>query len=544
MAQIPYRANLSSATFPLVISKAGRSVVIGQADQNYDRRVDPVGDTVVSKASVGIPQAIFMQDVVPTIEGFQSISYRTANSNDPPLDGSQIVAIIKLSVATVFGLKRLVRLVFYADATVRSAEVLTEGFTTWNAVTVPGSWINPITEDNMHWGNVQGTAYILRSDNGFLYRIIGIGPITITDVTGTVTGAPGIVALCSSYNYTIRASLTRIYWSSLTNPVDFVASLVTGAGFVDPSGNETAIKFLLPHPTGFFIYTSNNIISARYTGNRAYPWRFIPIADSGRVEAKSHVAWNSESQVHFSKVTSGSLMQITPDRAEIIFPEISEYIEKETYYDSFNPTTNVFTRVAKVAGDLIFQCRLVQDKYLYISHITVSGLGTPFQHILIYDVTSKRIGKLVKNHIYVDEDDNNPVLIDFGTVTTPLNDIYYVEYNINRQVIGTDVAKGVLLLGRFSYIRNRLICIEGIDIQSIQSDEFIAAVDRQFTVLLMLSMDGVNFDTIYVPTVKAITKVLATYYAHSPETLSVCILLKGAFNVQSLSMLLTVGGHV
>ena len=69
MAQQSYRANLSAAIFPMALSRAGRSVVIPGIDQNYDRRVDPTGE----QKTPGIPQAIYLENVVPTPEGYQSV---------------------------------------------------------------------------------------------------------------------------------------------------------------------------------------------------------------------------------------------------------------------------------------------------------------------------------------------------------------------------------------------------------------------------------------------------------------------------------------
>lgn len=69
MSQIPYRGNLSAAVFPMTIAKSGRSVINPGADQNFDKRVDPGA----SPGSVGIPQVMYCENVLPTPEGFQSV---------------------------------------------------------------------------------------------------------------------------------------------------------------------------------------------------------------------------------------------------------------------------------------------------------------------------------------------------------------------------------------------------------------------------------------------------------------------------------------
>lgn len=76
MPQIPYRSNLSSAIFPMTLAKSGRSVINPGMDQNFDKRVDPGA----SPGSVGIPQMIYCENVLPTPEGFQSLGFKTTGN--------------------------------------------------------------------------------------------------------------------------------------------------------------------------------------------------------------------------------------------------------------------------------------------------------------------------------------------------------------------------------------------------------------------------------------------------------------------------------
>jgi hypothetical protein len=79
MPQIPYRANLSSAIFPMTIAKSGRTVINPGYDQNFDKRVDPGAD----QSSVGIPQLMYCENVLPNSEGFQSIAWAGTGSLQP-----------------------------------------------------------------------------------------------------------------------------------------------------------------------------------------------------------------------------------------------------------------------------------------------------------------------------------------------------------------------------------------------------------------------------------------------------------------------------
>jgi hypothetical protein len=95
MAQIPYRANLSAAIFPMTLARSGRTVINPQADNNFDKRVDAQGN---DKASAGIPQVMYMENVLPTVEGFQSVGY----VEDGTVAGAEvgINCIENISVAT------------------------------------------------------------------------------------------------------------------------------------------------------------------------------------------------------------------------------------------------------------------------------------------------------------------------------------------------------------------------------------------------------------------------------------------------------------
>jgi hypothetical protein len=96
MSQQTHRANLSSAIFPMTLAKAGRSVIVSGADQNFDRRIDPSG--ISNAKAVGIPQAIYMENVFPTPDGFQSVGFKPQTSITTP---GTINALQQVYFATV-----------------------------------------------------------------------------------------------------------------------------------------------------------------------------------------------------------------------------------------------------------------------------------------------------------------------------------------------------------------------------------------------------------------------------------------------------------
>ena len=73
MAQITYRANLSAKSFPFISDNWGRTVIVPQYDNTFNRELSSQED---SDRDVGIPQAYYMHNVMPTAQGFQSVGWR------------------------------------------------------------------------------------------------------------------------------------------------------------------------------------------------------------------------------------------------------------------------------------------------------------------------------------------------------------------------------------------------------------------------------------------------------------------------------------
>lgn len=73
MANQWMRCNLSAAQFPFTTDQWGRSIILPQYDQTYERNLSGVE----SAKDKGIPQAFYMHNVIPTAQGYQSVAYDT-----------------------------------------------------------------------------------------------------------------------------------------------------------------------------------------------------------------------------------------------------------------------------------------------------------------------------------------------------------------------------------------------------------------------------------------------------------------------------------
>lgn len=176
MAQISYRANLSSTVFPMTLDKAGRSVINPAADNNFDKRVDPTG----TQTSAGIPQAVHMENVLPTPEGFKSVMVaRQYQESEEAYYNSQIdlgedVAITRVEQTRVALYREEAELTSEVDFT--STDVDFTGLATWadyaalggSAVhLMPDCEFNPPSDATLFDLGTTGSGYEI---SGFTYE--------------------------------------------------------------------------------------------------------------------------------------------------------------------------------------------------------------------------------------------------------------------------------------------------------------------------------------------------------------------------------------
>ena len=100
MAQMTYRANLSAKAFPFIADNWGRTVIVPQADNTFNRELSSSEDP---DRDVGIPQAFYMHNVMPAAQGFQSVGYtQVADSIHPATSFIAIWVIRDASDAKAF----------------------------------------------------------------------------------------------------------------------------------------------------------------------------------------------------------------------------------------------------------------------------------------------------------------------------------------------------------------------------------------------------------------------------------------------------------
>lgn len=544
MAQTSYRANLSSAVFPLCLSKAGRTVIVPGADQNYDRRVDPAGE----QKDAGIPQVIYLENVLPTPNGYQSVGFKPTFSGNATIPGGATVRQT-LEVTAPFSSTSLLTyfIVFYSDGTVQARSNLLG----WGAVVTPMGFTAPTANEKISWALVRGICYIARANK--IYTFDGVN---LTDISGTITGLTvgSIEWITGSFNYLIVAKADRVYWSSTTTATDFVPSLASGAGSEELGANGSWVSFLRPHPNGFAIYTSNNVIFANYTGNRSYPWKFREIADSGGYTSTYQVSSPStNSPLQIGMTNSGQVQILSSDSAEIVTPELSDYFEKNTMYDVFDSNTNTFSQ-ARAANLSQFQFRFetrisfIDDRYAFISYANTQAttVMAVYQYAIVYDYLLKRFGRIKFDHTHIFEFPQNGEIIFFNALTGQLKKLYFdiLDQDLDNATVENRYQhNGVLVLGKLQLQRSEFITLEEIAVESSQTAALATDQVKQFELLVLPSLKGKQFDPAVTPTHRTDESEvnLEVYNCHITAK-NVSLLIKGTFDLNTIQVELFSGG--
>lgn len=373
MGQNALRCSLHSAKFPLVSTKMGRSIILPQFDQNMDRSGD-------DKVPGVIPQVYYMHNVIPTVEGFQSVSFTQ-------------------QVAGVIGVTNFDRAFTLRDSSDNTFTYSPgQGFNyIFNAML--GIWqsTNPFdagqvySKTNVSYCYLQGLHYLCIQGQGvFRYNPVtnSLDALTFSGITMT-----DIVGVASSSGYLIIFDDFTVYWSSVTDPTDFVPSLTTGASSGTPTDLKGRIVSVLQISGGIIVYSTSNAVSAQYTGNIRFPFTFKEVVGSGGIQNSDQVSYSANFAEHYA-ITSVGLQRFDRNQANIVFEDVADFLAMRKF-ESFDYATQTFTEQF-LTRQLFTKIALISSRYLLISYGTAPGTYT---HALFCDMALKRWGKLKIDHV-------------------------------------------------------------------------------------------------------------------------------------------------
>lgn len=550
MAHQWYRTNLANATFPFYSDAVGRTIIMVGQDQNYNY-LDQIGEPVKER---GNPKAYYMHNCMPTVQGYQAIGY------DLAIDG--LPAATDFDDCFVLEYTNPAATVLFSPAL--GANYIFDGNI--------GEWVStdpfPIgtigTNTLVTTAFVNGVTYIYFENIGcYMYNTTtrALDAVMLSGLTADL-----IKGICAAVGYMIAFDDTDVVWSSTIDPTDFVPSIITGAGGGSLQYADGVINFCIPISNGFVVYCERNSVSATFSANINFPWVFLPVPKAGGV--------NSIDRVGATELTGGSthhvwstigMQEVSRNNADLEFPEANDFLASLIFED-FDETTLVFTD-SYLSTPLDIKVAYIAERFVVISYGTADS--PVYTHALVFDNFLKRWGKLKIEHQRCFEwpAPNLFGMVTYGelgnlgltygllgsttygdlgtsveTAQYPLKAISFLQSDGTVKIANFDVAQnndaGVLMLGKFQFVRAKTITHQRSDIENV--------------------LEGGNFDFYIAPTLDGKTLLPWNKLSQSPYIamnnpkskrlqkqvpgLNFVVAFVGAFNLNSYLVDFTLGG--
>lgn len=505
MAKYRFQGALNAAVFPFVSALTGRSVVQPQLDNNVKTNQAFYGTQ--ESADYSIPQLLYCENVVPTAEGLMTCGYDEVIPATEFSDFDQVITLRDADENNFLFCPANGKNYIYAG----------------NA----GEWVstNPIDAS----GRAVSRAYV----NGrtfICYEGLGIyeydtGAMTFLPVVIIGLAPADIRGIGASNNYLLAYSDITVHWSSLINPLDFIPSITTGAGFAIPQDVKAKINAVIGTAGGFIIYTAKNAVAAVYTQNTRAPFNFKEVSNAGGINSYEQVTSDQNSGPQYAWGTGG-FQKVTTQNAEPLSAELNDFLAGKLYetWDSQNK------RIKQIkSGSVEFQVKVsyIASRYLIISYsLERDGL---YQYALLYDTALKRWGKLKIDHVdcfqypypnvfgNLTYDDLSNVTYDgLGeTSYTELSEgllsqqpskrtVGFLGANGQVSILEMDYNKtdqrGVMVFGKFQLTRARMMSIQRLDLEAIYGTDdvvvtaiaSIAGKELDYSQEMVLVLDGTD----------------------------------------------------
>ncbi len=595
MAQITVRANLSNVSIPLLIEEFGRSVIVRQQDLNY---VPAVASKADLDKDVGIPQVYYAHNVMPTNYGYRSISYANQISAIGVNTFDQVFNLLSVSGQKAFlavnsdgslyvchsgvgyvwtsltGIKKA----DYTEGTntgtgyIAAASVAYGGaddvylatFTSATSYQVKKNGVNEavgttgveyvsadtkvkftinsgitpfISGDNftltisaatflgaITYSALSGETYIASEGQGVFSYDFTTNSLTWRLAAG-LSGA-NILGICGSNGYLIAYSTDAVSWSSTIDPLDFVPSLSTGAGGGSVEEAKGPIRRLVSLTSGFIVFTAANAVVGVFGQNIRYPFTFREIPNAGGISDLTLVTDEADSTAVYAFTTHG-LQQVSSQKATNIMPELSDMLTGKRFED-FDTATLTFSS-QNLVNPLKKRVEFISGRFLVISY----GISS-FTHSIVYDTALQRFGKLKLAHVsafqygFLDADDAD----------TPKKQVAFVTADGNVKTIefasGVQSEDSAILMGKFQYMRQRVLQLEGVDVESTEPGLPLTCYDYA-------TQDGKTFSGTPVSGFELASGQTKRYSFHNTGV-NHSLMLIGTFKLNTVILKFTVGG--
>lgn len=522
MAQIPYRANLQSMTFPMLSELSGRTIINPQADNTYARFVSSDGQAPID---TGIPQIMYCHNVMPSTYGWQSIRYNTYVppafpsaglnfQNTRLIYGAQVIAGGSGELVVSTGFKSYMSI---AKGGTDGVYILDPANNVWLQITLGP---NLPADCVMTVATVNGVSYIYFSGVGCFIYNNNIGGLVERTLAGlSKTDTLGIVA---ANGYLNAWNKTGVAWSSTVNVEDFVPSDVSGAGGGQVQEAKGEIVTAVATSLGYILYTKENAVSVIYSGNAEFPWNFKSIPASGGVSSSDVVSLEQAAGSQQVYSTNG-FQQVAHARCNTVLPALTDFIAGNVFED-YDTTTDTFT-TTKFDWSMRKKLAVVADRYVVVSY----GLSPTddMTHAIILDLTQTRMGKVKITHTSCFE------LRSLTNAVTeiPRDAIAFLQKDGTVKVVDfsllEDAVDTVLMMGKYQYVRQKLIELNQVEVETVDTPD-------SFSALAIPSLNGKTLGTPVLGYQLENSEGYRKFVWDGVIGTNVTWVFKGTFNINSL----------
>lgn len=447
MAIQRFKLAVNSARFPLISTKASRSVYIPGLDSAPRTPRQFVG--AEQATDYNVPQAIYMENVMPVAEGLRSVRF-----------DSVIPATAVADFGTIFPLRdEKENIVLMSPAAGRNYvyEATTGLWKTESVEDIFDLTLDPASEhvpeiSKVTYAYVDGKTFVcysrLKSDDDDDMSIMMWDSVTlklepalhllrnVPFATGTIDG------ISSSNGYLLIWSGLSVAWASFDGSffdyAPYANGAFTGSGNQIPEDVQGPITAIVSVSGGFLIFTTRNCVGASYHAqNTAAPWLFREVSGSGGVLSYEVLTVEGSLPAIYAYTTSG-LQKISLNSAENLHPQVADFLTGRMI-ERYDAATKKLTQ-ASTGSDLACKLTNIGNRYLVISYGPLSGF---FEYALVWDLVLDRWGKMKVDHTdcfhytYLPEASG----VTYASLeATPYEDLDAVTY---AQLLGNGVATTV-----------------------------------------------------------------------------------------------------
>jgi hypothetical protein len=543
---------------PLASRYAGRTIIQPGIDQAYLNRMTTQGQS----QDKGNPEPYYIHDILPTQQGIKSVAYQlAAQTQGVSVDTFDRILPVRDSSDNIG---------FIGITTDARTFILSSYAPSWAEITPVGQ---PATVE-VTIADATGQSFICYPGfDIFIVDIIhstliasGISWGAMNDANSNAVTNASILGIASCYNILLAHDGYTIYSSSVLSPTDFNPSLSTGAQSLIPSAMNGKIIVIMPVGIGFAVFTSANIVAAQYAGQTQNPWIFKPLPNSAGIKSVTAVSSTGADGTVYAWTTSG-LLQVSVIDAKTTLPALTDLLSSRIFEDFDDATGLPFDQM--IYTDMHVRIAYANSRYIVISY----GPTQPMAYAYIYDIALGQFGKLRQSHVCVCEFlvDPDGTLLSFNDLST----LSYADLGIknysNLAIMSNSAASpkrtlamltqsgsifipvidefnysanACIIMGYYRLIRNRLIVLQTVLVENINSDNF------NYTVDAITSLNGKDVASI-VPLVDYTESMGNLYQAGNSSIawmlgyaygVDLSLRIRGAFNLVSLEMRFTLDG--